>query len=124
MPPTQYSSTSGPQPAQRRPGSPRLPALRLAKVQDRLILIFEEMPEKHPMPSDLLLDSLRQHRGQVVVEVGLLDSLNSIAVAWLYQIVQAGRHAAGFTLNRANASVRGQARTYGLENFYRLGDEG
>ena len=123
MAPMRYSSTSGPQPALRQNGAPRLPALRVARVQDSIFLIFETLPERHPVPRDGLLDPLRQHRGPVVVEVGLLDGLNSIAVAWLFQVVQAGRHASGFTLNRANATIRLQARTYGLENFYRLGDD-
>ncbi len=99
------SSDSRTRVAVRRQGSSVIVA-----VPDRL----DASPEES---GNAVYDWVRRHRGTVVFDFSTCSLLHSPVIAWMFQVIQAGRRDSAFAWQAANAQVQAQLRQYHLDAF-------
>ena len=75
---------------------------------------FDENPEES---SSAVYDWVRRHRGTVVFDFSACRLLHSPVIAWMFQVIQAGRRDSAFAWKAANGQVQAQLRQYHLDAF-------
>ncbi len=75
---------------------------------------FDENPEES---SSSVYDWVRKHRGTVVFDFAECNLLHSPVIAWIFQVIQAGRRDSAFAWRAANGQVQSQLRQYHLDAF-------
>ncbi len=75
---------------------------------------FDDSPEE---ASSSVYDWVRRHRGTVVFDFSTCRLLHSPVIAWMFQVIQAGRRDSIFTSRAATGQVQAQLRQYHLDSF-------
>ena len=85
---------------------------------DKVVVVvpdrFDDNPEEF---SHSIYDWVRRHRGTVVFDFSACRLMHSPVIAWLFQVIQAGRRDSAFAWSSANGQVQAQLRQYHLDAF-------
>jgi len=82
---------------------------------DTTILINPVVCQRPQVVAELNSEWIRTLRGQVQVDFSQVPQLNSILVAWLFQLVQWNR--GRVSLSEASHGIRRQLKQYHLQHF-------